>query len=76
MLDEFTVTILTALTSPQVNNSGLVVDPVSDEKLRKLCNLWSEEEKQVFLEKLADFAVRSEKEGLRKNFYKISHYRE
>jgi hypothetical protein len=56
------------------SNNGIVVDPVMEEHTRRRSNLWSEEEKQLFIEKLADFAVRPDKEGLRKNFYKISHY--
>jgi len=32
------------------------------------------QERTTFMEKLADFAGRPDKEGLRKNFYRLSHY--
>jgi hypothetical protein len=35
---------------------------------------WTDEERTIFMEKLADFAGRPEREGLRKNFYRLSHF--
>uniref|UniRef100_A0A7S1MVW1 SANT domain-containing protein n=1 Tax=Hemiselmis andersenii TaxID=464988 RepID=A0A7S1MVW1_HEMAN len=54
--------------------NGVIIDPVEDERDRGLSNIWSEEEKQVFVEKFVDFASRPEREGVKKNFYAISHY--
>ncbi|EKX46696.1 hypothetical protein GUITHDRAFT_152295, partial [Guillardia theta CCMP2712] len=50
------------------------VDSFSEEYNRAFINTWTDEEKQIFLEKLADFAGRPDREGLKKNFYKLSHY--
>jgi len=54
--------------------NGLVVDPIQEETDRSFVNSWSEEEKQVFIEKLVDFSFRPEREGVKKNFYAISHF--
>ena len=56
------------------NRNGYLADGADDNWLRKMVNTWTDEEETIFIEKLADFASRPEKEGLRKNFYKISHY--
>eukprot|EP00960_Hanusia_phi_P043594 756141-Hanusia_phi.AAC.1 len=62
-----------ALHSPPSTNL-MSVDSFSEEYNRAFINTWTDEEKQIFMEKLADFAGRPDKEGLKKNFYKLSHY--
>jgi hypothetical protein len=56
------------------NMNGYIEDPLYEEYSRRRVNTWTAEEKGIFIEKLADFSVRNDKEGLRKNFYRISHY--
>ncbi|KAJ1483734.1 hypothetical protein T484DRAFT_2564848 [Baffinella frigidus] len=56
------------------SKNAMVEDPVDEELSRSMVNVWSEEEKQVFMEKLVDFSVRPEREGVKKNFYAISHF--
>ena len=41
---------------------------MQEEWSRALVNTWTDEEEQIFIEKLADFASRPEKDGLKKNF--------
>uniref|UniRef100_J3M3L4 SANT domain-containing protein n=1 Tax=Oryza brachyantha TaxID=4533 RepID=J3M3L4_ORYBR len=48
-----------------VNKNGLVEDPISVEKERSLFNPWTQEEKEIFMEKLATFG---------KDFSKISSF--
>lgn len=50
------------------NTNGHVPDPQQAEWSRCLVNTWTDEEQRIFIEKLADFASRPEKDGLRKNF--------
>ena len=40
--------------------------------MRCLANTWTDEEERIFIEKLADFASRPEKDGLKKNFRECS----
>jgi len=56
------------------STNGLIVDPVKEELERAMVNTWSEEEKQTFIEKLVDFSLRPEREGVKKNFYAISRF--
>jgi hypothetical protein len=56
------------------STNASVVDPIEEELTRSMVNVWSEEEKQVFMEKLVDFSLRPEREMLKKNFYAISHF--
>jgi hypothetical protein len=50
------------------NTNGLVPDPQEQVWSRWQVNTWTDEEQRIFIEKLADFASRPEKDGLRKNF--------
>jgi len=54
------------------SHNALVLDPVDVELRRLLLNVWSEEEKQVFVEKLVDFSLLPESKGMKKNFHRIS----
>ena len=51
------------------SSNGFVIDPqLENWEKYKYVNAWTDEEKSIFMEKLADFASRPEKDGLRKNF--------
>jgi hypothetical protein len=52
------------------NTNGLVPDPQEQVWSRWQVNTWTDEEQRIFIEKLADFASRAEKDGLKKNFCK------
>jgi len=45
---------------------------VEEEVRRHFSNVWSYEEKQVFVEKLVDFSLLPESKGMKKNFHRIS----
>jgi hypothetical protein len=53
------------------NTNGYVPDPQEQDWSRGLINPWTDEEQRIFIEKLADFSSRPEKDGLRKNFCEI-----
>ncbi len=56
------------------SHNALVLDPVEEEVKRHYLNVWSEEEKLVFVEKLVDFSLLPESKGMRKNFHRISEH--
>jgi hypothetical protein len=56
------------------NSIGLAFAPWCLKARRAQVNPWTDEERTIFMEKLADFAGRPEREGLRKNFYRLSHF--
>jgi len=56
------------------SSNSLVEDPVEEQIVQSQVNVWSEEEKLVFIEKLADFSCQNEIEGNKKNFFAISRF--